>query len=69
MPAGVLALCALTQLLLPGLPPCLPLQHSRYDPVRSVLAATPASGVPRYDFARSLVSPACCSKASCWLPG
>ena len=28
---------------------------SRYDPVRSLLAATPSSGVPRYDFARSLL--------------
>lgn len=29
--------------------------NSRYDPVRSLLALAPPSGVPRYDFARSLL--------------
>ena len=34
---------------------------SRYDPVRTLLSAAPSRGVPRYDFARSLVrSPGGC---------
>jgi hypothetical protein len=41
---------------LPPPPPSSPVQgNSRYDPVRSLLALAPPSGIPRYDFARSLL--------------
>jgi hypothetical protein len=35
--------------------PCAARQGCQFDDVRSLLAAAPASGPPRYDFARSLV--------------
>lgn len=39
---------------------------SKYDVVRALLAATPAKGVQRYDFARSLVSKRCWGDWSLW---